>query len=198
MHIQPLFPTLVGIHQASAEQKARIHAEILQQEGLIKSLLAPSWGDNVLSSFEAEKDLFQRAGLHALQAFMQDSVLDFVRGTRREAEHLALVPELTQSWVNVTRRFGFQERHNHERLLEGLPVSGVYHFRTNGQDGNLGLFPSDAQYRLFGNHEIAPAEGQIVLFRSEVFHRVSANLTDGDRISFAFNVVLRRSGATGA
>lgn len=191
MEIQPLFPTLVGTTQASPAQMAQINAEILQQEPLLKALLAPSWGDNVLSSFAAEKHLFSRAGLHALQAFAEESVMAFVRGTRRDAQ-LVIEPRLTQSWVNVTRRFGFQERHNHERLVEGLPISGVYYFRSNGQDGDLGIFPSDAQYRLFGIHEIAPAEGRLVLFRSEVFHRVSANLTDGDRISFAFNMVLRR------
>jgi len=51
----------------------------------------------------------------------------------------------------------------------------------------------DMQTKLFDPEVIAPAVGRLVLFRSEVFHRVGANQTDSDRISFSFNYLLRRA-----
>ena len=190
MDIKVLFPTLVGVSQADAPTFAAIQAEVLAQEARIKSLLRPAWGDHVYSSFEAEKHLFVAAGLHCLRAFVETSILDFVARTR-ESSDLAFDEAYSQSWINVTTRYGYQERHNHEREAVGLPISGAFYFHTNGQDGDLSIMPVDMQTKLFEPEVIAPAVGRLVLFRSEVFHRVGANMTDSDRISFSFNYLLR-------
>lgn len=192
MDIKVLFPTLVAVSQADAATFAGIQAEVLAQEGRIKSLLRPAWGDQVWSSFEAEKHLFVAAGLHRLREFVETSILEFVARTR-ESGDMAFVDDYSQSWINVTARHGYQERHNHEREAVGLPISGAFYFRTNGQDGDLSIMPVDMQTKLFDPEVIAPAVGRLVLFRSEVFHRVGANLTDSDRISFSFNYLLRRA-----
>jgi len=152
-------------------------------------LLTRTWGDNVLTSFEKEKNLFVSARLDTLKVFVEKSILEFVKMTRSNPD-LRIVDDYTQSWVNITRQFGFQERHNHERGAEGLPISGAYYFATNGQDGDLAIFPTDMQAKFFGNYVIEPRVGKLVLFRSEVFHRVSPNLTTSDRISFSFNYLL--------
>jgi Putative 2OG-Fe(II) oxygenase len=133
------------------------------------------------------------AQLTTLKKFVEDNIFQFVKMTREDHD-LKFDDAYTQSWVNLTKKFGFQERHNHERNAEGLPISGVYYFSTNKNDGDLAIFPNDMQYKLFGNHVIEPAIGKLVLFRSEVFHRVSANLTDSDRISFSFNYLLSKPG----
>jgi hypothetical protein len=189
MEIQPLFPTLVGIAQADPETIAAIQEEVVANKAHLESLLSLTWGDNVLTSFEKEKNIFAAAGLYRLKKFAEDSILNFVRSTRKDAT-LRIDDSYTQSWVNITKKFGFQERHNHERSGDGLPISGAYYFNTNGQDGTFSVCPGDSQYKYFGNYEIEPAIGKLVVFRSEVFHRVGANLTDSDRISFAFNYLL--------
>ncbi len=191
MDIAVLFPTLVGVTQADQKTIALINNEVLQKKDHLESLLSHSWGDNVQSSFNKEKNIFVEAKLDALKNFIESNILEFVNKTR-ENHGLKFDHEYTQSWVNITRKFGFQERHNHERNVEGLPISGAYYFNTNKHDGDLAIFPSDIQYKLFGNHVIEPEIGKLVLFRSEVFHRVSANLTDSDRISFSFNYLLNK------
>ena len=75
-------------------------------------------------------------------------------------------------------------------------LRNAYYFATNGQDGELAIFPTDMQAKFFGNYVIEPQVGKLVLFRSEVFHRVSPNLTESDRISFSFNYLLTNSPAT--
>jgi Rps23 Pro-64 3,4-dihydroxylase Tpa1-like proline 4-hydroxylase len=190
MKIDVLFPTLIGISQADPQTIAAIDAEILGQEEILKQALGPTWGDNVLSSFNAHKHIFQSAHLAALQKFVETSVLEFAAKTTHASSYV-FDEDYTQSWLNVTRKFGFQERHNHERPAAGLPISGAYYFRTNEQDGDLAIFPSDMQYKQYENHVIPPCIGKLVLFRSEVFHRVSANMTDSDRISFSFNYLLK-------
>ena len=191
MDIKVLVPTLIAVTQADAETFAAIQAEVLAQESLIKRLLSPSWGDPVYSSFEAERHLFVAAGLHTLREFVERSILEFVARTREHAD-MAFVEEYSQSWINVTSQHGYQERHNHEREAVGLPISGAFYFRTNGQDGDLSILPVDMQTKLFDPEVIEPVPGRLVLFRSEVFHRVGANRTPSDRISFSFNYLLRR------
>jgi len=192
MDIQTLFPTLIGIDQADHETIEAISREVLQHRATLEGLLMPTWGDNVLSSFEKEKDLFTSANLKALKKFVEDSIFEFVRSTRVE-KHLQFDHAYTQSWINITRKFGFQERHNHERGADGLPISGAYYYNTNGDDGDFSVVPTDMQAKHFGNYVIKPKVGRLVLFRSEVFHRVGANMTESDRISFSFNYMLKKA-----
>ena len=192
MNIQTLFPTLIGIDQADQETIEAIAREVLQQRARLEGLLAPTWGDNVLSSFEREKDLFTALGLPTLKSFVEGKILEFAQSTRVNKQ-LQIDDSYTQSWINITRRFGFQERHNHERGADGLPISGAYYYNTNGQDGDFSVVPTDMQAKHFGNYVIKPQVGRLVLFRSEVFHRVSANMTESDRISFSFNYLLKNA-----
>jgi len=192
MNIQTLFPTLVGIEQADQDTIEAITREVLQQKAVLESLLSPTWGDNVLTSFEKEKDLFTFAKLTTLKKFVEDRILEFVQATRVD-KNLQFDHAYTQSWINITRPFGFQERHNHERGSDGLPISGAYYFNTNGNDGDFSIVPTDMQAKHFGNYVIQPQVGRLVLFRSEVFHRVGANMTGSDRISFAFNYLLKKA-----
>ena len=81
-------------------------------------------------------------------------------------------------------------------------ISGVYWFKTNGQDGNIifrnankalkcnpigSSFAHEQQYN--------PEEGRIVMWPSFLDHGVNENKTDNDRISLSFNLVLE-TGAT--
>lgn len=191
MDIEVLFPTLVGISQADHETILRINEEVLQHKDVMNRLLSHAWGDNVLSSFDREKNIFAHAHLHALRKFVEDGILEFVHKTRRDKDW-KIDHQYTQSWINVTKKFGYQERHNHERNVEGLPISGAYYFSTNQHDGDLAIFPVDMHYKQFENYVIQPEVGKLVLFRSDVFHRVGANLTDTDRVSFSFNYLLNK------
>ncbi|MFZ6743161.1 putative 2OG-Fe(II) oxygenase [Undibacterium sp. JH2W] len=191
MNIEVLFPTLVGISRASDDTIDVINEEVLRRKEDLNRLLSRSWGDNVLSSFDQEKNIFARAELHHLRKFIEDSVLQFVHMTRRDQDW-KINHQYTQSWINITKKFGYQERHNHERNVEGVSISGAYYFNTNQHDGELAIFPCDMQYKQFENYVIAPEVGKLVLFRSDVFHRVGPNLTDTDRVSFSFNYLLNK------
>ena len=191
MNIEVLFPTLVGNTQADQETIARIREEVMLHKDLMNRLLSHAWGDNVLSSFEHEKNIFSHANLHALRKFVEDNILQFVHMSRHDKDW-KIDHQYTQSWINITKKFGYQERHNHERNVEGLPISGVYYFNTNQHDGDLAIFPVDMHYKLFENHVIRPEIGKLVLFRSDVFHRVGPNLTDTERVSFSFNYLLNK------
>lgn len=78
-------------------------------------------------------------------------------------------------------------------MTPSKPISGAYYYSTNGEDGDLSIVPTDMQAKYFGNCVIKPQVGRSVLFRSEVFHRVSPNMTPSDRISFSFNYLLKKA-----
>ena len=82
MDIQPLFPTLIGIQQADPETIDAIGKEVLAQKAALETLLTRTWGDNVLTSFEKEKNLFVSARLDTLKVFVEKSILEFVKMTR--------------------------------------------------------------------------------------------------------------------
>jgi hypothetical protein len=58
-----------------------------------------------------KKELFTSAHLQTLKKFVEKSILEFVLATRVDKD-LRFDPAYTQSWINITRQFGFQERHN--------------------------------------------------------------------------------------
>ena len=96
---------------------------------------------------------------------------------------------MRESWVNVSQKYGYQERHNHvAKRTFRVGISGVYYIQTNGHDGNLEFFPPDLYEGHYpATYTVQPEVGKLVLFRSELYHRVRANLTENDRISVSFN-----------
>lgn len=107
-------------------------------------------------------------------------------------------PAIISSWLTLTTPGLHAHIHDHGTSH----ISGVYWFKTNGQDGNIvfrnankalkcnpigSSFAHEQQYN--------PEEGRIVMWPSFLDHGVNENKTDNDRISLSFNIVLE-TGAT--
>lgn len=116
-------------------------------------------------------------------------------------KHLGFKTNLRQVidnvWVNINPKGGTNKPHIHGENC----ISGVFYVKCNKNSGNI-VFPHPAANFIyntpesllgeyteknsqFSNH--TPQEGKIILFPSWAYHYVEPNLSDEDRISFAFN-----------
>ena len=99
------------------------------------------------------------------------------------------------SWVNVSDPGAFQEYHLHPNNH----FSAVYYVRVPENSGDLLLRSAETQTDMFPlplgqettftnkTYQVTPREGMIVIFRSNVLHMVTKNLSDEPRVSVAMN-----------
>ena len=95
--------------------------------------------------------------------------------------------QISNIWVNVTRKGEFQNYHNH--IVSGDPVrftkySGTIYIKRPKNSGNI-LFTNED---LYNSIEIEPEEGTIILFPSYLRHSVTPNLSKEERVSVSFNI----------
>jgi uncharacterized protein (TIGR02466 family) len=100
-------------------------------------------------------------------------------------------------WVNINPRGGTNRLHIHGENC----ISGVFYVKCNKSSGNI-VFPHPAANFIYNTPESllekyteknsqfsehSPQEGKIILFPSWAYHYVEPNMSDEDRIAFAFN-----------
>ena len=87
---------------------------------------------------------------------------------------------ITNSWINILNENGYQEFHQHlvreEKFKKG---SGVLYFTKENSKIQFAYFPEQVTY------SIKPEEGDILIFDSDLYHRVVDSKKE--RISLAFN-----------
>jgi hypothetical protein len=87
---------------------------------------------------------------------------------------------ITESWINVLNENGYQEFHHHiipnQKLKRG---SGVFYLTQENSNIECAYFPE------FVTKKIKPEAGDIILFDSDLYHRVVDSKKE--RISIAFN-----------
>lgn len=102
---------------------------------------------------------------------------------------------ITGSWMALNKENSYAVVHSHG----DTDISGVYYFKTNGQDGNLffetanKLTKSSYCFRNYGNvWEQQPEVGKLLLFPGWLEHGVGTNHTNNDRVSISFNIHFTR------
>ena len=113
-----------------------------------------------------------------------------------------MIPELITSWVNLHKKENWAQSHTHTNSI----VSGVWFI--SGLSENSGQFVVHCQNKLFGNlldfprkenphnyvldrNHFNPKNGDLILFPSDLKHSVTANRSDEERFSLAFNYMIR-------
>jgi uncharacterized protein (TIGR02466 family) len=100
--------------------------------------------------------------------------------------------KVTNSWFTKTEKGQYAMQHDHNPS----DISGVYYVNTNGKDGNIQFLSKETKNVFipinFTWVEYVPKIGNILLWPSDLSHRVSENKTDNTRISFSFNISFDR------
>lgn len=188
MTIENWFSVPVLYYDLSEEEFEKVQDSIqLAMPKILKLDLGNPWGDSVETSFKYKTDcnLIEDMGLEVLKTVIMDQATLFC-----QSYDLNYTLRLKESWVNISKKQGFQYPHNHLPFL----FSGVYFYQTNGEDGSL-QFKSpnpwlNAMTYPFGYDKITyrPIEGRLIMFPAYLEHLVNLNNTASTRISLSFNI----------
>ena len=100
---------------------------------------------------------------------------------------------LTGAWLNINKKGDSNIQHCHPNSV----ISGVIYLQVNDNTGMINFKnPTSSQHypvnnanpTFGGSYSISPLVNEVVFFPSYLEHYVSANMSDEDRISIAFNL----------
>jgi len=107
--------------------------------------------------------------------------------------------ELSSFWINSNNKNDYNLLHNHD----DSNISGVYYIKApenSGrivfQNGDLTKMNSNNQYcfddaNFYSRYFVPVKQYDLILFSSETFHYVEPNRSNEERISVAFNLILK-------
>ena len=103
---------------------------------------------------------------------------------------------MTDGWANIAGHMGFQEHHVHTNTHFSAVIylkasSGDFGFKNPYAEANMFRLPFDDRKLEADEFSITPKEWGLLIFRSYMPHIVRANLSNEDRISLAFNFVVK-------
>lgn len=144
-----------------------------------------------------------RGNLNRLPAFAP-LMSCFTAGSERVLDFLKLEYErflITDSWANINPPGHSHVVHTHPNNF----LSGVYYLRAPERSGDIEFIDPRQQALVLQprvkqqtrenawKQRISPQEGQLLIFHSWFQHQVQENLSDEERISISFNIMLKGS-----
>lgn len=142
--------------------------------------------------------LNKEKGLSNLKKFINNSIYTYVKhvivGDDYNQDELNF--KITQSWANLTKSNSFgHHKHTHSNSV----ISGVFYVKTNDDDSvtfandylaSMTMKTPIKVYNQFNSEEwkLAVSAGNLLLFPSNIPHKVEFVRGKEDRISLSFNV----------
>jgi uncharacterized protein (TIGR02466 family) len=188
MEIENWFSTPIYYHHLEDPILSKCQQEISSSvDNLSASHLDSPWEDTVETTFSYKDDNNFLVSAPTLRNEILNHSAIFAKNLELEFNDI----RLTESWLNITKKGGFQHYHNH------IPydISAVYYHKTSGNDGNT-VFKDPALIKstskllknLPRTVRYKPREGTIILFPSFLEHCVYHNENETARISIACNL----------
>lgn len=183
VRVYPIFPSLVAI--------AKVNPSVLKTRDVLSKVVfndTQSLGStksfssklNILDSFPKQKKILS----DVFNEYKNDSL---------KLDETNFV--LTTSWITKTSPGGYSQFHNHKNSV----FSAVYYFdEISGGDiefESYGIFPNQimlndpSEWTLYNatRHTVEPHKGEMIIFPSYLYHRITENTSLHDRYSLAFN-----------
>lgn len=195
--IYPLFPTPLYTYKTKNKEYADIQTEL--QAVVDKLYLEDRWGQNshwnshtmcLSNSGNFRESILRDEEMRVVTSCIIHHCLNYMRMMNVKPMYK---PAIETSWLTLTRPSQYAHIHDHGTSH----VSGVYWFKTNGQDGDIVFRNSLKELKCnpIGSwyaHESAfsPDQGRISMWPGYLDHSVSENKTNEDRISLSFNILL--------
>jgi len=145
----------------------------------------------MLSDTTFLRSILDEYGLEDFKIELLDHVQNFIKHYGVKTTDI----KIKQSWMTLTTKGEINHTHSHGPA----DISGVYYFKTNGEDGSIyfestnKLLGASAMFNP-GAQTISykPEVGKLILFPGFVEHGVYENTTDNERVSVSFNIFVNR------
>jgi uncharacterized protein (TIGR02466 family) len=184
MLIENWFSTPILYHDFEHRMLEKIQSEIEEViPTIMEKDLSNPWSDNMLTSFKYSDNDKSDIGDYSLTT-LNEQIEKYAKIYYPE-EKL----HVFQSWFNFSYKGHFQFDHSHTGVGNGR-VSGVYYYKTNGEDGKI-EFSTPVNFNPpFSSRVVKykPRVGRLILFPAWLMHKVHINKTESVRISISFNL----------
>lgn len=187
------FPSCVWIHEVQDYQS--MNDKLVQELALLRE--STGYTNPANGAWQS------RANLNKLEAFKP--LMDcFSAGSTRVLDFLKVEYEgfeITDSWANLNPPGHSHVIHTHPNNY----LSGVYYLRAPKDSGDIEFIDPRQQALVLQprlkaqtphnawKQRIAPQDGQLLIFNSWFQHQVKENMSQQDRISISFNIMLKGS-----
>jgi uncharacterized protein (TIGR02466 family) len=193
MNVQPIFPSFIGTEYLDIDNAA-IEAFCYKE---YKECTNQKW----LGGWQSSRPFLDAPEMKPLIDKIRECLrgVQDMYGLKDEAQ-----PILKNGWININDPGNYGLNNNPPHLHANYFVSCVYYVKAEPKAGDLTMiapFPSIeycVPFSVIGKNtiynsprwNITPEPGKLIIFPSWLMHYVSGNLSQSDRISIAFNVVL--------
>jgi uncharacterized protein (TIGR02466 family) len=200
--VEPWFPTPIYFGEVRNKNLDAIQADFQKVFDNLNSTNKfspfPREGCHKISDRSFKNNLIVEQGLSLFQQEVDYHVSQYFLGMGVAlADNSFSNYKITASWMTTTEKNQYAVVHGHG----GFDISGVYYFKTNGEDGDL-FFEDPNRFiknsicfeHIPSRWKTTPKVGKIVLFPSWLEHGTYPNTTDNLRISISFNIAFQRYG----
>jgi uncharacterized protein (TIGR02466 family) len=194
-----LFPTPVYTTKLEGDSYGNVQSEL--QTVVDKLYANDTWGQNkqwnssehfLSNAGNFEQNLLEQENMQAVVSMIFHHCLHYMSATNTKPGYK---PAIVSSWLTLTKPGLHAHIHDHGTNQ----ISGVYWFKTNGNDGNIyfrnalkALKCNPVGATIAHEAEFSPEQGRLVMWPSFMDHGVYENKTEDDRISLSFNITLER------
>jgi uncharacterized protein (TIGR02466 family) len=194
--IEPWFPTPMYVSEITGDTFSNVQTELTAMYQADKSNMSknPSWERDMhsLSDPTFNRNLLREFNCEHTMNAIGEHVGSYLGGLGVEKYEWNVIT----SWLTQTKQHEFARVHTHGNS----DIAGVYYLDTNEEDGNLYfrtpnmlLAQSYIAKRIPNEGEIFPKNGKIALWPGYLDHGTRPNLTEHERVSLSFNIVIRRN-----
>ena len=173
------------------QTSAAVHTRTLE---FVKSQKFTNHGNGYMPA----ENFLEYSEMQTVKNYITQKVKEYLYGDCGISREI--IPELVTSWVNLHKKGDWGQQHSHYNSV----VSGVWYLDTTPESGEFIIHPDN---KLFGNlldlprrvynefngdqYAFTPQNGDLLLFPSNMKHSVTSNNSDKERLSLAFNYMVR-------
>lgn len=192
-----LFPTPLYTYKLENTEYTNVQQEL--QTVVDELYTEENWGQNPnwnsSSQYLSNKgnfieNILESKDMKVVTQFIMHHCYNYMASMNVKPKYKAAIET---SWLSLTKTGLSSHIHDHGTSH----ISGVYWFKTNGNDGDIVFRNSHKALKCnpIGSsvaHENAfpPEQGRLILFPGFLDHSVNENTTNEDRISLSFNILL--------
>jgi uncharacterized protein (TIGR02466 family) len=150
------------------------------------------WGAThyLSTDFMKETNILKELGLNKIEKEIDTHLRNYCNDLDFIMRDYAL-----ESWFSKFEKGNYSPMHHHRTS----DISGVYYYKTNGEDGDFWSESPNPYLETTKCYEIRfgkivrykPQEGKILLFPGWLKHGVKTNTKDSTRISLSFNIYFK-------
>lgn len=185
----PIYHNIIEDQELVQQEIAGVVDEIKSKNGFKRNLASKC---HSLSDPTFNSNIFTEYNIPGFKKQVEMNIMAYIGLLDRDYTDKFFIEN---SWIALNEPGDYTHNHHHD----SADISGVYYFKTNGNDGELtfenpnrissvSLLYKSWQERF----HFKPAVGNLLLFPGWLVHNVLTNESDEERISVSFNVVIKR------